>query len=125
VSDNRWFDAVTRARDVLADTESAARRPDVKAHDLPPYDSRPPGIGLVAWSIVLSMVALLALAVVVAHRDLRNIAARDAEVAATRDCEIPKRDGDMVVLTVRNRGGTLVAACRPVTDWRSPERAAR
>lgn len=104
---------------------AAAPQPDPRDHPLPVYDARPPSLGLAGWSIIFGVTLLLVgavVAVVAAHRDIANISARDARIAAERQCEAPRRDGDLVVLTVRHRGGQLVATCERFNDWRAPER---
>lgn len=96
---------------------------DIPHIELPPYSSQPEKAGVLMWSVLLVVVVGLVGAVVIAHRDLAAIAARDAAIAQSRACGLPKHNGDRVVLVVHNRGGTLVATCQPLTDWRAPERA--
>jgi hypothetical protein len=97
--------------------------PDRLHIELPPYNREPEKVGVLIWSALLVVVVGLVGAVVIAHRDLAAIAARDAAIAQARACGLPQNNGDRVVLVVHNRGGQLVATCQPVTDWRAPERA--
>lgn len=91
--------------------------------ELPPYRAQEGiRVGLGAWVTLITLLVFLAGAVAVALRDLRSIAARDEAIAQARACGLPKNPGDRVVLVVHNRGGTLVATCRPVADLMSPEK---
>ena len=97
-----------------------------EARELPPYRAGD-GVEVGVWPWVLGLAITLALtgAIVLAHRDLAAIAARDQAIAQARACGLPKNPGDRVVLVVHNRGGTLVATCRPVADLLSPEKGIR
>jgi hypothetical protein len=94
-----------------------------EARELPVYRASD-GIEVGVWPWVLALAITLALtgAIVMAHRDLAAIAARDQAIAQARACGLPRNPGDRVVLVVHNRGGTLVATCRPVADLMSPEK---
>ena len=73
---------------------------------------------ILSFSVIIGTTWFSALRYAKSHAQAPTETTRPVAAA----CKAPERDGDRIIITVAQNGGTLRISCFELSDWRSPER---